>query len=319
MTKPIPDKAEIALEYPDKLYVHTFKGSSIEAHLDPTGIALILERPGVSDDVRKSIGVRSSFGLFADILRELASTVGRIPKDDILHHDQLAQAVTELHRALVGPAKQRTKAGAFLRPTGDRLNSGMSWHKADISIVHRKCPLQISDMTYCGRTCPLLTQSGHEQNRRDLSMVAEALPPHCVVSVWPTVAPRGPRHRQSTQHMARGLAGVHHSPWLADDDRWLIRIVLPQVAIAGSSIVAVSAIVIALVVGALGAFLVKGSCDRNAADDATKPVRLTPQRSCLATTELGRDTRWHVAQDTISECLAMSQTIAAVAGHEPDI
>ena len=25
MTKPIPDKAEIALEYPDKLYVGTFR------------------------------------------------------------------------------------------------------------------------------------------------------------------------------------------------------------------------------------------------------------------------------------------------------
>ncbi|MGA7208573.1 MAG: hypothetical protein WA778_23005 [Pseudolabrys sp.] len=107
MTKPIPDKAEIALEYPDKLYVGTFERSSrFEAHLDPTGIALILERPG-AEDVRKSIHMHINFGLFADILRELASTVGRIPKDDILHHDQLAQAVTELHRALVGsPAKQ---------------------------------------------------------------------------------------------------------------------------------------------------------------------------------------------------------------------
>ena len=28
MTKPIPDKAEIALEYPDKLYVGTFERSS---------------------------------------------------------------------------------------------------------------------------------------------------------------------------------------------------------------------------------------------------------------------------------------------------
>ncbi|HET7383684.1 MAG TPA: hypothetical protein VFJ59_13995 [Pseudolabrys sp.] len=38
MTKPIPDKAEIALEYPDKLYVGTFERSSrFEAHLDPAG------------------------------------------------------------------------------------------------------------------------------------------------------------------------------------------------------------------------------------------------------------------------------------------
>jgi hypothetical protein len=102
VTKPIPDKAEIALEYPDKLYVGTFERTSrFEAHLDPTGIALILERPG-ADDIRKSIHMHINFGLFADILRELASTVGRIPKDDLLHHDQLAQAVIELHRALVG-------------------------------------------------------------------------------------------------------------------------------------------------------------------------------------------------------------------------
>lgn len=100
MTKPISDRAEIALEYPDKLYVGTFERSSrFEAHLDTTGIALILERPG-AEDVRKSVHMHINFGLFADILRDLASTVGRIPKDDVLHHDQLAQAVTELHKAL---------------------------------------------------------------------------------------------------------------------------------------------------------------------------------------------------------------------------
>jgi hypothetical protein len=101
MTKPVPDKAEIALEYPDKLYIGTFEHSSrFEAHLDPTGFALVLERPG-ADDVRKSIHLHINFGLFAGILSELASSVTRIPKDDILHRDQLAQAVGQLHRALI--------------------------------------------------------------------------------------------------------------------------------------------------------------------------------------------------------------------------
>ena len=101
MTKPITDKAEIALEYPDKLYIGTFERTSrFEAHLDPTGFALILERPG-ADDVHKSIHMHLHFGLFADILRELALTVGRIPKEDVKHRDQLAQAVAELHKALV--------------------------------------------------------------------------------------------------------------------------------------------------------------------------------------------------------------------------
>ena len=80
MTKPIPDKAEIALEYPDKLYVGTFERSSrFEAHLDSSGIALILERPG-ADDVHKSIHMHIHFGLFADILRELAATVAAFRK-----------------------------------------------------------------------------------------------------------------------------------------------------------------------------------------------------------------------------------------------
>ena len=109
MTKPISDKAEVALEYPDKLYVGTFERSSrFEAHLDPTGIALILEHPG-AEDVRKSIHMHINFGLFADILRELASTVGRIAKDDVMHRDQLAEAAAELHKALLhGPAQKST-------------------------------------------------------------------------------------------------------------------------------------------------------------------------------------------------------------------
>ena len=109
MTKPISDKAEIALEYPDKLYVGTFERSSrFEAHLDPTGIALMLEKPG-ADDVRKSIHMHINFGLFADIVRELAATVGKIPKDDVKHRDLLAQAAAELHAALADKPAGKSK------------------------------------------------------------------------------------------------------------------------------------------------------------------------------------------------------------------
>jgi hypothetical protein len=102
MKKPVPDKAEIALEYPEKLYVGTFERSSrFEAHLDSTGFALILDRLG-DEEARRSIHMRINYdGLFASILSELASTVSRIPKDDIVHRDQLARAAAELHRALV--------------------------------------------------------------------------------------------------------------------------------------------------------------------------------------------------------------------------
>jgi len=57
------------------------------------------QRPG-AEDVRKSIHMHINFGLFADILRELAATAGQIPKDDVLHREQLAQAAAALHKAL---------------------------------------------------------------------------------------------------------------------------------------------------------------------------------------------------------------------------
>jgi hypothetical protein len=102
VTRPIPDKAEVALEYPDKLYVGTFERSSrFEAHLDAAGVALTLERPG-ADDVRKSVHLHIHFGLLAAILRELAASVDKIPAADVVHREDLAAAVAELHAALAG-------------------------------------------------------------------------------------------------------------------------------------------------------------------------------------------------------------------------
>ena len=72
MTKPIPDKAEVALEYPDKLYIGTFEQSSrFDAHLDKNGISLALYRGGDAES-RRAIRMHLHYGLFAEILQELA-------------------------------------------------------------------------------------------------------------------------------------------------------------------------------------------------------------------------------------------------------
>ena len=53
MTKPIPDKAEVAVEYPDKFYIGTFERTArFDAHLDEAGISLSLHRTG-ADETRK--------------------------------------------------------------------------------------------------------------------------------------------------------------------------------------------------------------------------------------------------------------------------
>src|SRR5947209_4678292 len=71
MKKPIPDKAEVAIEYPDKLYMGTFERSSrFEAHLDANGISLTLERK-CDLSTQKSVHLHLHYGLFAEILHEL--------------------------------------------------------------------------------------------------------------------------------------------------------------------------------------------------------------------------------------------------------
>ena len=105
MTRPIPDKAEVALEYPDKFYVGTFERTArFEAHLDPTGISLTLERTG-DVETRKSIHMHLNYELFAEVLRELAVSAAALPATEIEHRASLAESAKLLHEALI--AKHR--------------------------------------------------------------------------------------------------------------------------------------------------------------------------------------------------------------------
>jgi hypothetical protein len=100
MTRPIPDKAEVALELPDKVYIGTFERSArFDAHLDKTGVSLTLHRTGDAD-ARKSVRMHFHYGLFADILNDLASTVASMPPDDADHREALRAAAESLYRAL---------------------------------------------------------------------------------------------------------------------------------------------------------------------------------------------------------------------------
>ena len=110
MTKPIPDKAEVALEYPDKLYIGTFERSSrFDAHLDKTGISLSLQRTGEVEQ-RKSIRMHFHYALFAEILQDLAKTVSEMPPADAEHRNVLREGAKALYRALgAGAHDDRSK------------------------------------------------------------------------------------------------------------------------------------------------------------------------------------------------------------------
>ncbi|MGQ0685308.1 hypothetical protein [Bradyrhizobium sp.] len=104
--KHILDKAEVALEYPDKFYSGTFERSSrFEAAFDAVGMRLVLERPG-DTDVRKSVHLHVNYGLLADIFAQLAATASRIPAGEP-HRDMLIEPLAALHRAVkVGKGSQ---------------------------------------------------------------------------------------------------------------------------------------------------------------------------------------------------------------------
>jgi len=117
MTKPIPDKAEVAVEYPDKLYIGTFEQASrFDAHLDEAGISLSLHRPGPAD-ARKSVRMHFHYALFAEILRDLAKTVSALPLADDAHRGALRDAAKALYAAL----ESRSTDNGSKSPTADKV------------------------------------------------------------------------------------------------------------------------------------------------------------------------------------------------------
>ncbi|HLH97255.1 MAG TPA: hypothetical protein VKW08_19260 [Xanthobacteraceae bacterium] len=98
MSKPVPDKAEIVLEYPGRFFIETFDQSAqFVAHADEAGISLSLDSGGEADE-RKSVRLQVHAALFAEILAELAGTASALPAGS--RRDALRNAAGALYEAL---------------------------------------------------------------------------------------------------------------------------------------------------------------------------------------------------------------------------
>lgn len=140
MTKPVPDKAEVALEYPDKLYIGTFERSArFDAHLDKTGISLALHRTG-DVETRRSIRMHLHYGLFAEILQELAKTVSAMPENDTEHRNTLRDAANALHRSLTtnpANARQRPRKNGVRGPDNkDEIHTSDMTPEEEVLLLH---------------------------------------------------------------------------------------------------------------------------------------------------------------------------------------
>jgi hypothetical protein len=135
MNKPIPDKAEVALKYPDKFYIGTFERTApFDAHLDKTGIALTFQR-GEDAASRKSVSMHLHYALFAEILEELARTASAMPPEDTAYRDALRDASKALFMALNPTQDAKQDQNNDDRLSGNIENSKMT-PKQEVLLLH---------------------------------------------------------------------------------------------------------------------------------------------------------------------------------------
>jgi hypothetical protein len=96
---PVPDKAEVAIDFPEKFYMGSFaRDDQFEARADATGLLVKLQKTGA--DNKKTVELHFHYDLLAAILRDFAGSIGNLPSADTRHRDALAEAAAELVQAL---------------------------------------------------------------------------------------------------------------------------------------------------------------------------------------------------------------------------
>ncbi|HYU11249.1 MAG TPA: hypothetical protein VEK82_01650 [Stellaceae bacterium] len=95
---PIADKAEIAIDFPDKLYIGEFgRHSSFDACTEADGVLIRLSRQGGE---KRDAQIHLHYLLFADIVAEIAHSVVESAPIDTPHRKPLVTAIRDLLAAL---------------------------------------------------------------------------------------------------------------------------------------------------------------------------------------------------------------------------
>lgn len=95
---PIADKAEVAIDFPDKFYMGGFgRDCAFEASADADGVLIWLVRSG---DEKRVAEIHLHHFLFASILDELARSLDEKEPIDEIHREPLLNAAHRLAVAL---------------------------------------------------------------------------------------------------------------------------------------------------------------------------------------------------------------------------
>lgn len=96
--RPIADRAEIAIDFPDKSYLGSFtRHSAFEASADAAGVRLRLLRSGPE---KREADLHLHYYLFADALEEIAAAIEQGHPVDDAHRAPLLKAARRLADAL---------------------------------------------------------------------------------------------------------------------------------------------------------------------------------------------------------------------------
>jgi hypothetical protein len=97
--RPITDRAEVAIDFPDKTFMGSFGHTALFAvRAEPHCVELRLAQVGTP---KRTVQLHMHWYLFADILDELAASLeGRAGIVDDAHRDVLADAIRRLANAV---------------------------------------------------------------------------------------------------------------------------------------------------------------------------------------------------------------------------
>lgn len=102
--QPIIDKAEVAIDFPDKTYVGTFsRNSGFDINCNGERVRLPLSHPGAE---HRTAEIHLHYYLLSDILAVLAGALEEIMPIDEAHRSAIEAAVRDLERVLVARRKR---------------------------------------------------------------------------------------------------------------------------------------------------------------------------------------------------------------------
>jgi hypothetical protein len=130
--KPVIDKAEVSIEFPEKAYIGSFgRDAEFDVRSEDDGVVLKLLRRG---DDRREVSVHVHYYLLADVIATMAEVFAKGPEIDDSHREPLSDAANALAAALrsrPAPKRDRDASVRVPRPGGHTRRKGRDADPAD--------------------------------------------------------------------------------------------------------------------------------------------------------------------------------------------